>query len=447
MTVLTNFSEYFKTIAFEPSMLIQNIATTLAIIILFSRFKNDSATIRKYLIHFALIFVSLVLLNGIWQALFQASGSYFLSHFIIISVYIWRLGYGKSLPAIVTGTIFYAVEMCMISLASAIPNALNGNIKQVVDTILRNSVVIFILLVAIYFRRFSILKFRNVSVITSAYSVLAAVTTVILCVYYNIECSEIDILGNSFALLSFFVILVLDLVSYYLCYSNCKYQDTEKQLLIENTAYKTFKDMKSLNEQNLEDMRIVRHDIKNHLSYTSLLLSENRYDEAREYLSNIALKGAAVLQNIDCGNEVISSVLNLEAAKARSEGVEMDYRVIVEPQVAIDESDLVTLLTNLIDNAIEAATKNVRTSKEIDIGIRQQDSELYIAIVNSIDDASDKKRALSLKTTKKDARFHGYGHKIVDGIVGRYDGAILRHIDGDKYIVDVVLNLGDSING
>ena len=111
------------------------------------------------------------------------------------------------------------------------------------------------------------------------------------------------------------------------------------------------------------------------------------------------------------------------------------------PQLPFAETDLCSLFTNLIDNALEAIQRQNIANGVVEVGINQKNAALYICVLNPVDEHLGKETLLSLKTTKKDKTKHGYGVRIVDSIVQKYNGQINRSVENGKYRVDIMLDL------
>lgn len=432
------FVEYLISDAFEPSMLFQNVVTVLDALILFTAHRRRSILARDGV----LLFVLLLVLNGIWQVLFAAPGSFFITHILIFVLCAAMAGGIRKRAYLITVVLFYAVEIAMIELSSIFPRLLEERPGgSVMEIIARNVTVFLTLIVALFFRKWNILGFKNITNASVIYSVITAGATTSLALLYMYNRLDYSAYGYVFALLAFTCVLVINLVAYYLNYTVCSYGEREKQYLVERITAQNYQDMLRLNAQNQEDMRIFRHDIKNHLAYIETLLAADKYDEARKYFALISKNTAQQLQYIDCGNENISAILNLEAAKARSHGIAFDYRVMTAAELPIAPDDMCALLTNLIDNAIEACVREDHRNASVEVGINQRDAQLYLCIVNPINTAAGEQDILSLNTTKQDKKAHGYGHKIVDGIVDKYNGILNRSIQNGRYIVDISLDL------
>lgn len=423
-------------------MLLQNIVTELCTMLLFTEPKLPH---RRKLLHFTLLLVLLVLMNTLWDAAFNAPGSYYLTHLALLLAYVAWQGKLQRFAYLVTIMDFYAVEISAISLSSVFPQLWESRpYGTTVEIIFRNATVLFTLLVAAFFRRFSLLSFRNISSAGLGYSALVGVSTVAISLVYFFQRSQYNESAHIFCLLAFICILVLSLVAYYLSYATSTYQEREKQLVIENYSTLNYREMLRLNQQNLEDMRRIRHDMKNHFSYVGALLEQGHYTQAAAYFNSLKQSTVQALSYIDCGNACISAILNLESSKARSYGVELDYRVAAAPTLPIEDDALCSLLTNLIDNAIEAIQRQKIESGIVEIGINQQDNQLYICVKNPVSQDIDDSTLLSLRTTKAERKLHGYGHKIVADIVNHYNGMLNRSVQNGNYIVDIVLNLAQT---
>ena len=82
-----------------------------------------------------------------------------------------------------------------------------------------------------------------------------------------------------------------------------------------------------------------------------------------------------------------------------------------------------------------------RTDEPVKVGMRlAADGYLYITVTNPVSGAESKRELLSARTTKKDPLLHGYGTRIADEIVRRYNGAINRGVADGRYTADVMLD-------
>ncbi|MEV4901491.1 ATP-binding protein [Citricoccus sp. NPDC055426] len=119
--------------------------------------------------------------------------------------------------------------------------------------------------------------------------------------------------------------------------------------------------------QSLTDaLRAQTHEHGNRLHTVLSLLELGRLDEARGLLSTgTASAGAAQPGPLGpTGEPAVQALLAAKAAQARERGVRMDYRLEVDSPTGISTQDLVTVLGNLVDNAIDAAADPSRPRQD-----------------------------------------------------------------------------------
>lgn len=102
-------------------------------------------------------------------------------------------------------------------------------------------------------------------------------------------------------------------------------------------------------------------------------------------------------------------------------------------EYAVSDVDMVCVLGNLIDNAIEACEK--QTSKYIEVDINEVKKMILIKIVNSY---NGEKIDTSV-TSKKEKTMHGIGIKNVKKIVAKYKGAYDMECEDDEVVTTVTM--------
>ena len=107
------------------------------------------------------------------------------------------------------------------------------------------------------------------------------------------------------------------------------------------------------------------------------------------------------------------------------------------PSLPFQDIDLVSLLTNMIDNAIENYYDE--NKKPITVRIMKQNDFIRFLVANPVNMKNINPR--SLTTTKKTGRGHGYGTKIIKNIASAYNGYVDFSVQDNSFICDAVLNL------
>ena len=127
-------------------------------------------------------------------------------------------------------------------------------------------------------------------------------------------------------------------------------------------------------------------------------------------------------------------ILKVDIRKiAEEKGIIFSSNISLPAEYAVSDMDMVCVLGNLIDNAIEACEK--QTSKYIEVDISEVKKMILIKIVNSY---NGEKNDTSV-TSKKEKTMHGIGIKNVKKIVAKYKGAYDMECEDDEVVTTVTM--------
>lgn len=185
-----------------------------------------------------------------------------------------------------------------------------------------------------------------------------------------------------------------------------------------------------------EEIRNMRHDIKQHLAVVSGLQLEGKFGEAQKYITQISNNISKIEMFMDVGNDFVNAILNSKLSVAKSKGIEVLCSFSGDVN-GIDEYDLCNLIRNMLDNAIEASEKT-NTRAVVELSIVSDKYKLTLKASNSI-----LKSVLNdnpaLKTSKAQKTVHGFGTKSIKSIAEKYNGNADFYEDGLTFICRVQL--------
>lgn len=191
----------------------------------------------------------------------------------------------------------------------------------------------------------------------------------------------------------------------------------------ELSRLKTEKSYYDILEHQDEQLLAYAHDTKNHLSAIKNL-NDNPLIDA--YLDEMA-ENLKIYRNVcRSGNITLDVIINKYITECKIKGIDFMHDVRVSNLSCLDDFDLVTILGNLLDNAIEAAEKSAQKSISIETDCRNNYS---IIIVSNSCDSAPKSHGDKLLTTKADSSVHGIGMKNVAKAVKKYDGDLSWEYD------------------
>lgn len=168
-----------------------------------------------------------------------------------------------------------------------------------------------------------------------------------------------------------------------------------------------------------ENVRRMKHDMKNHLMVIASYLGDGDTDAAKAYTSQILDKLSAAHSYIETGNFLMNHILNEKLNKAREKGISIKAEIENLSFAVMDSIDFSALLSNILDNAIEAS-ENIE-SPEIIVSITKRRGYETILVRNRMG-ASVHAVNPGLSTTKTDSSEHGMGIPQIKAITGKYGG-------------------------
>ena len=187
----------------------------------------------------------------------------------------------------------------------------------------------------------------------------------------------------------------------------------------------------------VNEMRSVRHDMKNQLLIIVNYIDGAKYSDAKAYISNLAEEYLPNVQSmVNSENEAFNAIMNSKIALCNQKGIHIEIKEHKNALNGLNATDTVVLFGNLIDNAIEAAqgTKEKRISADI----KQKGDYLSVLVRNSIDKSVlSENRALD--TSKPDKLLHGIGLKSVKALTEKYEGMIDFYEEDSEFCVHALL--------
>ena len=185
-----------------------------------------------------------------------------------------------------------------------------------------------------------------------------------------------------------------------------------------------------------KEIRAVNHNVKHHFLSVLGLLENNDCNEAKKYIEKALGQHENFFQRfLTLDSSAINGILNFKISRCRSKHI--DTKVIIESDFdAFDELDICVLLSNLLDNAIEAS--GCIDNPKIELSITSNGNYLCFFIRNRINYSILKNNKL-LETSKPDKTNHGFGIYSISEIVEKYDGMKDIYEKNGYFVVDIML--------
>ena len=196
---------------------------------------------------------------------------------------------------------------------------------------------------------------------------------------------------------------------------------------------KTFNETMVKNiEESYKNNRKLKHDLNNHLLAIELRIKNGKQEEALDYIHKISqnITGIKVLET---ENETLNYIINSKMMTMERHGIEFEYKMLSSLK-QLEVFDIVTIMGNLLDNAIEAQHDLIE-KRYIKLYTEDIEGRTIIEIRNRCN--RDK---LTIKdgefiSTKKDKDHHGIGLGNVREVIKKYNGEYKIDIQENEFVV------------
>lgn len=183
--------------------------------------------------------------------------------------------------------------------------------------------------------------------------------------------------------------------------------------------------------------RIYRHDLRHHMQYLSSCIENGLLDQAQTYIGDICSE-IEVDKVIDfCENEAANLIFSAFAGRAEKEDIPIEIKATLPREISVSEKDLCVLLSNALENALNACRKRKEKGMPamIEVIAYERGEKLFLQITNSCDENIVFAEGLPVAS----APGHGIGIRSICAIVGQYGGMYNFLVKDRKFILQASL--------
>lgn len=202
----------------------------------------------------------------------------------------------------------------------------------------------------------------------------------------------------------------------------------------------TFRDRNEIDSLNaqlsqmkryVDNLRIMSHEQLNRMSTLSGLLHMGHYQEAIGYIEAHSEHAQGLLDFISSrfSSPTLCGLLLGKVARAREKGVELNFGPdcrLDKPFMPLAEAELISIIGNLLDNAIEATQRSPLPHEAVEILIKLNERELIIEVADQGVGIKPeiRERIFERGITTKTHGDHGIGLYLIESYVTQAGGSI-----------------------
>lgn len=231
------------------------------------------------------------------------------------------------------------------------------------------------------------------------------------------------------------MLIILSMLMFYL-FSEISKSNMAKQELIAKEREEIAK-QEYLNavQSAYQKQRRLTHDFNRELATLKSILELKDYTKLETYLNKLVGNSQKNRLVVLTHNTIIDAILNQKYTEAKNQGIGMEFVLDDLAGLPMSDEDIVIILTNLIDNAMNAAKK--ADLKMIQVFMSYDKKELLCAVKNSVaEKVPIENNEVMLKPTDI---YHGFGLKNVRSVLSKYDSIYSLESTDDRFIFTMLI--------
>lgn len=210
---------------------------------------------------------------------------------------------------------------------------------------------------------------------------------------------------------------------------NARLQQENQLLSMQQQRYENLKTA-------IEEARQTRHDMRHHLSRIFSLTEAGDMERLKSYLT----KTVSRIPNLDmsfCENRAADSVIGYYCALAKREDIPFCAQIDLPERLIIDEIDMCLVLSNLLENALEASLRTAPARQQIRATAYLHAERLLLIQVENTFDGEIKEKDGVFRSSKR--KGNGIGIQSVRHIAEKTGGASTFTYQGGIFSAKVML--------
>lgn len=221
-----------------------------------------------------------------------------------------------------------------------------------------------------------------------------------------------------------------------------KEKENQKYRLMQEKARGQLRLFESM-ENAYKDQRRYTHEFKNHIGCIQGLLQEGKLQEALGYVEQLWKKHIEEDNSVRTGNDIIDIIVNQKLREAMGEKITFVMNLENMDGFPLQELDTVVLLSNLLENAMEACSEIQKEEERIlRLKIARRGDCFVLVVSNRVGSLVEIADQVA-ETTKENKLAHGIGMSNIKEIISKYHGEGECRCENGWFVYTIIFGLDD----
>ena len=187
-------------------------------------------------------------------------------------------------------------------------------------------------------------------------------------------------------------------------------------------------------EKNYREVQLLRHDLKRYLVTYRQLLQEGKYEVIEADIDKILGKRLNTNHCVYTENTILNAVICEKMEQCSIKNIKIEVQVNADKDM--DSIEYGVVLSNLLDNAIEAEEQEKEENRYICLNMGVEQNMIHLVVSNYIAESVLQNNTL-LETSKKNKQLHGIGLRGVKEFVNNKEGEIEIFEENHMFVVHI----------
>lgn len=189
--------------------------------------------------------------------------------------------------------------------------------------------------------------------------------------------------------------------------------------------------------ENVEKQSRRIHEFNNRMTAIKSMLDQGKIEELKQYVDTIEEKSKEYPQIFNTKNAIVDAIMTAKYEEMVNNNILLVHKFSELEEVKIADDDLVILLSNLLNNAIEACMKAEKRTVKVKFVV--DDKDVVLSVTNTIGSKPSEIEGELISTKNNEMGEHGIGLKNVREIVEKYHGSYSVNYDEEWFFVAILI--------
>lgn len=206
-----------------------------------------------------------------------------------------------------------------------------------------------------------------------------------------------------------------------------------KEQIIQITVEQQAKEIAAINQAS-QELRLLRHDMRMFLSSLAISIQNGELDTAQQMINTQIshIDGTKLVRY--CSNDIVNYVISDYAARCKNKDVDFSCSIRLDT-LNVDEIMFSSILSNALDNALDAQKLLPPERRSIRLMIQHSGGKLLLSVKNAVGRPVIFSDGLPVSIPER----HGHGTQSIRYLTERLGGNCQFSAEGDTFILRVVL--------